>query len=282
MNFFTKNKIIAGVFGLVALVSVINTQAIIKLSSDVGGQNTFSKNTTEGSQSAQLLSSLGNCVSLLPASSNHTSFVDPADFSEDFDGLSKHMFVIGFKIKNTCSHTISIVQDSFSYPNGVNSYKVAKIEDFPNISNETLSSAYSFSGPVSSPITDIWGILGPDLIIPNTNLNGVMVTGNGEMKVTNILPNQEKEFVVSSYVDAGQSIHHSRLSLKNIRWFNTSNYSDSTLTSRELKIYSLTKQEAERYSTSYAKFKRQTDEDDECATGTIIGYDQNGNPIFCK
>ena len=31
MKFFTKNKIIAGAVGLMALVSVVNTQAIIKL-----------------------------------------------------------------------------------------------------------------------------------------------------------------------------------------------------------------------------------------------------------
>lgn len=283
MKFFTKNKIIAGTLALMALVSVVNTQAILSLTNYVKGDSAKNYSLNTGNQEAQVFRSSSACIKLSPASNNHTTFIDPLSFSEDFDGLSKHMFLIGFKIKNTCSQTISIVKDSFTYPNGTGSFANGKLEDFPNILNQTASSNFSFSGPTPATISNIWGILSPDLIVPNANLIGVTSTGDGEMKVANIPAGGEKEFIFSSYANAGEAEHHTRLSLKNIRWFMTSSYGDGQISAQEMKTYALTKAEVEKYTTSYARFKTHSEETpDDCAAGTIIGYDQNGNPIFCK
>jgi hypothetical protein len=281
MKFFTKNKIIAGVIGLIALVSVVNTQAIIKLTNYIkaGSGNEFAV-VAEG-QSAQVFSSRSNCVRILPASNNHTTFVDPANV-EGLDGLSKHMFVIGFKIKNLCNQSISVVKEGFNFPNGANAFQNSKLEDFPNINNQTASTNYSFSGPNPSFISDIYGISALSSAIPNGNINGVTLTGDGEMKVTNIPAGGEKEFIVFSYVDANADgiIHNTRLSLKNIRWFLTQSYQDNLLSSNEVKTYALTAPEVEKYTTSYARFKSQGSDD--CAEGAIIGYNKDGTPIFCK
>lgn len=283
MNFFTKNKLIAGVLGLMAIVSVVNTQAILNLTNYItGGENSSMSVFKNDRQEAQILSSSGNCIKLSPASNNHTSFIDPANFTENFDGLSKHMFVVGLKIKNTCSRSISIIKDGYSFPNGVSAFQNSKLEDFPNINNQTASSQYSFSGPHPSAITDIYGLMPTSLNIPNSNLNGVIQTGDGEMKVTNIPANGEREFILYSYANANnQGVqHNTRLSLKKIRWFLTQNYNDNILTNNEVKVYSLSSSDVEKYRTSYARFLGENTSGD-CAKGTIIGYDSNGSPIFC-
>ena len=281
MKFFTKNKIIGGTLALMALVSIINTQAILRLTDYVKGDSARGLSLSSEGQEAQVFRSSSSCLKLSPASNNRTTFIDPASFSEDFDGLSKHMFLIGFKIKNTCNQTISIVKDSFAYPNGTGSFSNSKLEDFPNILNQTASSNFSFSGPTPANTESIWGILSPDLIVPNQNLSGVTITGDGEMKVANIPANGEREFIVSSYANAGLNEHHTRLSLKNIRWFTTSSYGDGQISNGEMKTYALTKAEVEKYTTSYARFKSSAQSSDDCAEGTIIGYDSAGNPIFC-
>ncbi|MDQ5883336.1 MAG: hypothetical protein QG654_249, partial [Patescibacteria group bacterium] len=280
MKFFTKNKVIAGVIGLMALVSVVNTQAILSLTNYVKGEKVGGMVLNGENQEAQVFGSTTNCIRLYPASSNHTSFIDPSSFSENFDGLSSHMFVVGFKIKNTCNRSISIIKDGFTFPNGGNSFQTSKLEDFPNINNQTSSSGYSFSGPNASFITDINGLLSPDLIVLNSNLDGVTPTGDGEMKAFNIPASSEKEFIVFSYANASnQNIeHHTRLSLKKIRWFFTQSYQDNSLSNSEVKVYSLNTSDLEKYRTSYARFKGVSED---CAKGTIIGHDANGNPIFC-
>lgn len=282
MKFFTKNKVIAGVVGLIAVVSVVNTQAILSLTNFVkGGEQEPMSLFGSKRQEAQVFGSTTNCIRLLPASNNHTTFIDPANFTEDFDGLSKHMFVIGFKIKNTCSRPISIIKDGFTFPEGSNYFQNSKLEDFPNVSAQTASPVYSFSGPNAATISSIYGLLSPDLLIANSNLDGVTPTGDGQMKVANIPANGTKEFIVFSYANASTQNpeHHTRLSLKKIRWFITQSYNDNNLSNTEVKVYELTTPEVEKYTTSYAHFKGDIDKD--CAEGAIIGYDANGNPIFC-
>lgn len=56
MNFFTKNKVIAGVIGVLAIVSVVNTQAILKLTNSVWGNTTNQSISLDGqNQSAQTI-----------------------------------------------------------------------------------------------------------------------------------------------------------------------------------------------------------------------------------
>lgn len=270
MDLLTKNKVVGGVIGLLAIVSIVNTQAIIKLSG--GGADTVL--VASAGQEAQALSSASKCIQVLPASGNHTSFVDPADVSPSFD----HMLVIGLTIKNICSRSISIISDGFTYPNGTNqNFQNSKLEDFPNISNQTLASEYAIIGPHVASIPTIYGLDQYDLVIPASNIMNVEYAG-GDMKVATIGANSQKEFIVYSYVRGNsQNIeHNTRLSLKKIRWFLTSSYNDSQLSSNEVKTHSLTPAEVSMFTTSYANFNQ-----DGCAAGTIIDYDKNGNPIYC-
>lgn len=277
-KYFTKKRVMNGVIALIAVVSFINTQAIIKLSG--GAQNNVA--VSSKNQSAQVLLSQRSCIKILPASNNHTTFIDPANFTENFDGTSSHMFVIGLKIRNTCNQSISIISEGY-HSNGTyqNAFQNMRLEDFPNISNQTVASNYSFVGPHPSPISDIYGLSQSNFEVPMTNQNGISPTGDGAMKVTNIPANSEKEFIVYSYANAsGQSsLHNTRLSLKNIRWFLTQSYSDNNLSGSDVKTYSLTSAEVEKYTTSYARFVGGQNSD--CAEGTVIGYDANGNPIYC-
>lgn len=242
----TNKKIVGVVISLLAVVSVVQTQAIIKLT----------KLSTSQSQKAQV-TNYATCLKLSPASVNHTSFIDPTDFSDTYNGLNKHMFVIGLKIKNMCDTAISIIKDSYSYPNGTNSFQIAKMEDFPNITNPTVLQSFSVNGPARSNISDIYGVLSPDMIIPNIYLTGVIPTGDGEMKAYTLQPKVEKDFIVFSYGDANASdiISNTRLSLKKIRWFYTQAFADSLLTSSEVKTYNLTTIEIGRFTTGYARFK---------------------------
>lgn len=272
----SKNKVLAGVIGLIAVVGIANTQAILSLTDYVKGDSAKVAFSVQG-QEAQLVSAGSNCVRILPASSNHTSFIDPAP-SSDFDGLSRHMFVIGFKIKNTCNRSISIIKDSFVSTNTISpSFEVTKLEDFPNISAPSISSGYTVSGPYPGTMSDIYGLAFTSLTIPNSNISGVPLTGDGEMKVTHIPANGEKEFIIYSTAQANSQglEHNTRLSLKNVRWFLTQSYNDQNLSSNEVKVYNLNRDEVARYSTSYARFKNS------CGPGTIIGYDASGNPIYC-
>jgi len=282
MNFFTKNKLIAGVLGLMAIVSVVNTQAILNLTNNIaGGEKNSMSVFNNKQQEAQVLGYTGTCIKILPATNNHTGFIDPVSWGQDFDGVSKHMFVIGFKIKNTCSRTISIIKDSFVSVNSTfESFQVATVEDFSNIFLPSISSRYSINGPAPSNISDIYGVVSTSLNIPNNRLTGVTLTGDGEMKVTNIPANSEKQFIIFSHVYANnQGVeHHSRLSIKKIRWFLTQSYNDQNLSANEVKTYNFTNEEVEKYTTSYARFKGISSG---CSEGVIIGYDSNGSPIFC-
>lgn len=271
---FTKNRIIAGVVGLMAIVSIVNTQAIIKLSSS-------------NTQSAQVLSSSArNCISLSNAPYKHTNFINPAGDVEEYNGLSRNFFVIGLNITNTCSRDIYIVKDSFIFPFGSNAYSTLEFQDFNRPNQPTLLSGYSTNGPFKSNLTDIWGYLGHDMIIPTTNLSGVQITGDGEMKLTRIPANTTKSFAVSAYGTASGEVspHHTRLSIKNIRWFLAQSYSDNILSSNEMRVYSLNPAEIEKFSSGYARFDRINTSSDnkDCLPGTLIGFNKDGSPIYCQ
>ncbi len=282
MNLSKNKKIFLGLIALMGIASLINTQAIVKIAKTVYPQSDSGVILDSSNQKAQVFGSARNCIELHPATSNHTTFIDPSgNFTTDFDGLSKHMFVIGLKIKNICNRDISIVKDSFTSSNSHSeAFKVANLEDFPNINNPSLSSGYTLNGPVTGIITDIYGITGQLINIPNSNLSGVMSTGDGEMKVTNIPAYGEKQFIIFSYANANSQglEHNSRLSLKKIRWFLTQSYDDNLITASDMKVYSLTQSEVDRFTTSYVRFKGVSSD---CAEGTVVGYNQDGSPIYC-
>lgn len=276
-KFFTKNKIIAGVIGLMAIVSVVNTQAIIKLSSTGVSSN---------DQSAQVLSSLSNCISLSSAPYKHTNFINPEGHAEEYNGLSRNSFIIGLNIRNTCNRDIYIIKDSFTFPNGTNSYSSLEFQDYNRPNQQTLLSFYSINGPLKSNLNDIWGYLGSDMVIPNTNLSGVQMTGDGEMKLTKIPANQNRNFVFSgnAIASTNSTPHHTRLSVKSIRWFLVQSYNDNVLSANEVRTYNLTPVEVEKFSSGYARFDGNNSGSDNqgCIPGTFMGYDSNGNPIFCE
>lgn len=274
---FTKNRIIAGVVGLMAIVSVVNTQAIIKLSS---------RGVSSADQSAQVFNtSLNNCISLSSAPYKHTNFINPAGDLEEYNGLSRNSFIIGLNIRNTCNRDIYVVKDSFVFPGGTGSYPSLEFQDFNRPNQSTLLSGYSMNGPFKSNLNDIWGYLGHDMIIPVSNLNGVQPTGDGEMKLTKIPANTTKSFAFSGIGNASTATtpHHTRLSVKSIRWFLAQSYNDNILSSNDMKVYNLTPTEIEKFSSGYARFDGVSAPSggEDCIPGILIGYDKNGNPIFC-
>ncbi|MBP7846422.1 MAG: hypothetical protein KA007_03200, partial [Candidatus Pacebacteria bacterium] len=72
--------------------------------------------------------------------------------------------------------------------------------------------------------------------------------------------------------------HHSRLSIKKIRWFLTQSYNDQNLSANEVKTYNFTNEEVEKYTTNYARFKIASSG---CTDAAIIGYNPDGSPIYC-
>lgn len=273
---FTKNRIIAGALCLMALVSVVNTQAIIKLSSG----NSI-KQTAQVSNS-----SLKNCISLSSAPYKHTNFINPTGDQEDLNGLSRNSFIIGLNIRNICNRDIYIVNDSFAFPFGDNAYAGSVFEDFNRPNQTTLLSNYSVNGPFKSNLDDIWGYLGYDMVIPFSNLNGVQITGHGEMKITKIPANSAISFAYSGNGIAGfqGTPHHTRLSIKNIRWFLSQSYNDNILSSNEMRIYNLTSAEIEKFSSGYARFDNVSapSSGTDCVPGTLIGFNKDGSPIYCQ
>ncbi len=250
----SKNKIIAGVIGLIAVVSLVNTGAIVKLSKNTGGQE------------AQVLSASRNCVEVLAPSQNRTSFIDAHGNISD----QTHEYHIGIKIKNRCNYPISIISDqNYYYPGLVsnNVVNLAKVQRFPSLSNP-LPSGYivgTFTGPYSINSGAVAGGTA-DISIP-------IMGGGSMMYASTIQANSERDFVVYGYLNSTQEEQdYFRVSLDKFRWFRTSNFtSDNVLSQDEINTFTLS---VDSFVSSYARFNG-------CTPGAVLGYDSQGNAIYC-
>ena len=220
----SKNKVLAGVIGLIAVVGIANTQAIVSLTNYVKGSNEKVVFSSEG-QEAQVSLASSKCVQVLPPSDNRTSFIDP--FIQGV--FSSHEYLVGFKIRNRCNYNISIIRDDTSDLNDI-----VFIQDFPNLNHPSNIIINHFYGPQPVAPASITA-QGTSSMIPFT-----LTQGSYSIYETQIQPGNERDFMFIGRVNTdGMSLEsHIRISLNKFRWFKTSDFSsDNMLSNNEIKTF---------------------------------------------
>lgn len=261
----TNKKIAGGVIALLAVVSLTQTQAILKLAKAANVNKTSAVAMVDSeSQEASGGNSLSNpnaCIQVAPSDGNHTTFIDP-----DINPYNNnHSYTIGFKIKNICNTEVSIIDDfdsSDAYGNGNGGVHVAiaKVEDFMQTGTDSIAWVYAGGGPRVRSTDSVDDTLPQEFIIPSSNIDNVLATIGGAddhvIQGYNIAPSSERNFYISFTVWGNyENIQHrTRIILKKFRWFKTSAYSDSVLSAGEVKTYNLSDANSKLFSTSYAMF----------------------------
>jgi len=272
----SKNKVAAGVIGLIAVVGIANTQAIISLTNYVKGGNDKVAFSGEG-QEAQVSLASSRCVEMLPVNGTETSIDYPGATLDVNGGIADnwHHFHINFKIKNRCSSNIYVFGDLGQvipgfYPDPGSVFP-GEIQEY----NPWFS--YNEPSPIV-PATDIgvhhgsiWGfessLFGSnysfvDIEIPASNLSNISILENFGSSINGYLvpPNSERFFSFSSAVGIDNQTFPDgyskayRMKLKKIRWFTQSSYSDSILSSNDLRTYIVPESLSKSITTSYVSF----------------------------
>ncbi|MBP7846423.1 MAG: hypothetical protein KA007_03205 [Candidatus Pacebacteria bacterium] len=263
----SKNKIIAGVIGLIAVVGVVNTQAIVSLTNHVRNEKVVKEIVFNNeNQEAQVFStsstSVSKCIQVLPSSDNRTSFIDHNGNIND----QTHEYLIGFKIRNRCNSTISIIRDGI-----LTNPQLGFLQKFPTLNSPAEISFSNLFGPQPVQPASI-NALGTTAQIPYTLVEQIPGI-TSDIYRTDIPANSERDFFVYAMVEGGsEDPTFVRLSLNKFRWFILSNFNgDNFLSQNEIRTFTFS---PNTFVSSYARF-------DSCAEGTIIGYDGSGSPIYC-
>lgn len=263
-KFFTNNKIIAGVIGLIAIVSLVNTQAIIKLSS---------RGLSDADQSAQVLSAGSNCLQI--DSPLGTRVSNSFDGEIENQNYKVEEYLIGVSIKNICSQKIYIVNPSTFWSQsatltnpltagGVNAVYGDIISE-PSTTNNFMIGISSFPGitTYTNPIPSQFlshtppGLLGENMITefvspgPSDTVSLDFSQTQGLNLQSNLIayglnPRSSKKFwyfvsvVHPGYLDnPAQYLSFTKIALKRIKWFRENSLNDSILTNLELKTFNI-------------------------------------------
>lgn len=277
----TNKKIVGGVIALLAVVSVVQTQAIVKIAKDSNTNNSSRLATVSPEdQTAQVLSTARQCAEILPVDGTETS-IDYPSAAHDMEGNvadNMHTFHINFKVKNRCANNIYILGDIGSIIPG---FYTDPGDVFPGeIQEYNPLFQYNESSPIV-PATNIgersaviWGhgsnlfsssYLFTDLEIPNSNFSGISlmnIEGWGQDSRNGYLvpPQMERFFIFQSFVGVDNATFPEnnpkayRMKLKKIRWFTQASYSDGVLTANELKTYFVPQGLYKSITTSYITF----------------------------
>lgn len=292
----TNKRIVGGLIALLAIVSVVQTQAIIKITKGSTSNKTVAMVSSEDQAAQVLTSAASKCIQILPRDTNYTHFIDAIDQSPSFD----HTFYLGFKIKNRCNVPISIIQDvDYNFNDEFHDHFV--VEDYLGVGVDTVAYAFYGYGPLKAYYDEI-AASSANSTIPVANLDNVSYYSTyftagpifdpsnppspGYIIVQNLPANSSTNFIYGVNVKGNLSAeHYSRVFLNKIRWFSTQNYNDGILSGDEIKIHNLTSEERKIVTTSHAKFNGGGVWDSRfgCPEGVVLGYNEkNSSPICSK
>lgn len=259
----TNKRIIGGLMALLFVVTIVQSQAIIKIAKGAN-VNKVSGTATVSSedQTAQVLTASGNCVSVAPAGDVYkTNFADA-----EHQGSGMISYLLDFKIKNNCNYTVSIPIDLSrnmpATPSGVPSMALAQ-EYLQTIPLPEIQSPGLFS-------VTTWGPYSHDPFYLNDDLygswsNGVAQSPDGLVGLSgsldasvpidpmlqgllyfyNIPPKVSKNFLMNVIVNSTDYSEFPqrravRAALAKFRWFKTSDFTnDNFLTANEVKTYTV-------------------------------------------
>lgn len=285
---FTKNKIIAGVVGLMAIVSVFNTQAIIKLSS---------RGLSSNSQTAQVGRLIGStsdkCLSVLPKNGGEhkveKSIMNPPGMSNTNNSYN---FQINFIVRNNCSEDIYILADhdlQGAYPSINHPAFPGRVYQTSGQTTNWWADLNSISSLNTDGLTAYDANIGVFYPIPENNLivlSGSQISSNLSL----IMPYQIYAYRIPSNSSRNASFFTNltlsnseetltktvKVGLRQVRYFKESALDNNNLNVNELFVRTIPDLDY-RFITSYINFYGQ----DDCIPGTIIGYNKDGSPIFC-
>lgn len=268
-----SKKIIGGALALLFIVSIVQTQAILKITDHMSVAS-LSNLTPNDSQSAQVRS--GNLTSLQanPRCLSISSIEDDFNYSQganlndvindmsySFNTDAIREFFIFFDVKNTCNYDIAIVDDSgVPFPNGTPTLSPAILEN-----SVTREQALDIVIQDDSLMNITYGNYAPDLDvqISGVPMQSMDIYGNDWdfIKAWTIPAGQSEQFVVRSIISKyDENLPYTinstgRLALKQLRWFRASSASDNILTASEVKTAYLSEDTQKLLNTSFIQFR---------------------------
>ncbi len=267
----TSKKIVGGALALLFIVSIVQTQAILKISNAIKGNNTVAAVSSED-QAAQVTLA-ASCLAVLPVDGTETSIDYPGSYVDDNNHVVDyfHTFFVNFKVKNRCSYDIYVFQDFgviipgvYDDTNGV----------FPGEFQE-YNPFYEYGSPSPTvPATNLNYITSwvhgnspyptnpGDIDMPFSSLSGInlLQTYNGNQWAYRIPAQSIRYFTFQAAAQLDTMnlqqnfIQAYRLELKKVRWFKASDYADQVLTATELKRYNLPATLHNSVTTSYVGY----------------------------
>lgn len=260
MSFFTKNKMIGGLIGLIAVVGFINTQAIIILTNRVMGGNNNSLSLKGAGQEAQVSlagAAAKTCVEVLPHEDKQHSIVYTAENIAEITNLEGfNHFVTQTKIKNICNVPIYIVggygtENKYfpsSSPIEYSGYRNYKFETFVP-QNDDFAEAYG----VQSMFTPLVPFVQDDEMAYYLDEHILDVNQN----YFRLEPNAVRNF--SLHVSAGwfnnseEMDHHTRMVLDKVNWFFATNLNDGDVSQSNIRTHFVQPSNAALTSYGYLK-----------------------------
>jgi hypothetical protein len=284
MNLLTKNKMFVGVIGLIAITSIVNTQAIISLGNYIKGSNDKVVLSAEDQEAQVFLSSqVNNCLKIDSPLGTRTS--------ESFNGQVGDQnyivqeYLIGVSIQNICPHKVYIVNpssfwgsaatldnpvassgvdpiygDIISEPAMTNNFKVGT-SSFPGLT--------FFTDPIPSEFlsNSIPSLLMENLVQEFTSVAPIDVISLESSQISGISagPNfaayglnskvKRKFWYLVSVVQPGvdgvdENFSFTKVAMRSLKWFRESSLSDSMLTSSELRTFNISSSSQKFLETS--------------------------------
>lgn len=263
-----SKKIIGGVLVFLFIVSIVQTQAIVKIAKVV--RNTESPIATSmpaEDQTAQVSLSSAACLQSYSIEDDYDGMFP--NFSYDNDAIEtppygndavRHFYIF-VKVKNRCNYDVAVVDDAgYPFPYGLPALSPAILEDqvtrqqatgityqedviwriFPNQPSDIN---VPISG-VTRQSLDHYSAVYPDFLTAYTIPAGesqMFIVGSTVSKYDENLPQYQ-------WVGAG------RLAFKKLRWFKASDINDNLLTANEVKTHNVSNANKELLNTSFTGF----------------------------
>lgn len=274
----SRNKVVAGVIGLLAIVSIVNTQSILSLANYVKGDRVEKSVVISGEgQEAQTLlafpSSLssGNkrpfsnvrnsCIQIQKSTTNPTLYYDDS-FESLFGGVYREYLY--FNLKNVCTYPVSLVVPGPDYSSD------PLLAGFP--SDHSFSSPYAPSviedqnGSISSH-TNTHGFSGGFGLYTTANITNISASNTSGIlpypttygfRTVEILPGQVLAVGSNVATTENPQLEETvtlRFSLRQLKWFKTSDYTDdSMLSANEVKTFRIPDEIKDDYRSEYFTF----------------------------
>lgn len=273
----TSKKIVGGMLALLFIVTIVQTQAIMKIANDLSTNKTFAVGSPEDQKAQAAI--MANCFQITPGKHLMTS----PYVADGISGGGYPVYEIGryyifrnfFQIKNKCSYAVGILNSSDLVPYDANNPNYNNPN--PNLllssslmlgSSEILLPSESpslndigSSMPVPNPPLVIEEYLNPEssttVSIPATNVSGVSsfaINAGNDIYAGVLQPGETRSFMyaVTAKVYPATTL---AITLNKIKWFRYSDYTgNNILTAAEIKTYNLSQSIQNQLKNNYLNF----------------------------